>query len=67
MVRTQPFLFGVALIGLGSTAALAAQTGLSLAQSASISILVCSTVILVFLIVVSRFRRAVRANIQRSA
>ncbi|MGI9595067.1 MAG: hypothetical protein ACR2QK_02840 [Acidimicrobiales bacterium] len=47
---TAPILFGVALIGLGGTAAIAAQTAFTLAQSASIWLLVCAGVTLVFLI-----------------
>ncbi len=48
--RRAPMLFGLLLIGLGATAAMASQTGLSLAQSASIWILVCAAILLSFLI-----------------
>ena len=49
-VRRAPMVFGLILIGVGATAAMSAQTGLSLAQSASIWTLACATVLLVFLI-----------------
>ncbi|MGH1489521.1 MAG: hypothetical protein ACRBK7_09040 [Acidimicrobiales bacterium] len=48
--RTGAFLFGVLLIGVGSSTALAAQTPLSLAQTASICLLVCAAAALGFLI-----------------
>ncbi|MEM7272855.1 MAG: hypothetical protein AAF547_07240 [Actinomycetota bacterium] len=48
--RTSVLLFGLLLIGIGGTSALAAQTGLSTVQSASILLLVCGAVLLSFLI-----------------
>ncbi len=43
-------LFGIILLGIGGTAAMAAQTGLSLLQSASIWLLVCAAMMLGFLV-----------------
>ncbi|MGB5758176.1 MAG: hypothetical protein WBM50_14760 [Acidimicrobiales bacterium] len=48
--RAAPLLFGIILLGIGGTAAMAAQTGLSLVQSASIWLLVCAALMLGFLI-----------------
>jgi len=53
-------IFGLALIGVGATAAMAAQTGLSLAQSTSIWTLVCAALLLSFLI--DRARNAARSS-----
>ncbi len=50
VARRAPMVFGLLLIGLGATAAMASQTGLTLAQSASIWILVCAALLLSFLI-----------------
>lgn len=57
--RRAPMLFGLLCVGLGATAAMAAQTGLSFAQSASIWTLVCSAILLSFLI--DRARTAARS------
>lgn len=54
--RTGPLFFGLVLLGLGATAAMAAQTGLSLVQSASIWVLVCSALMLSFLVDRARSR-----------
>ena len=43
-------MFGIVLLGIGGTAAMAVQTGLSLVQSASIWLLVCAVLMLGFLI-----------------
>jgi hypothetical protein len=52
-------VFGLVLIGVGATAAMAAQTGLSLSQSASIWLLACAAVLLGFLIDQARTRARV--------
>jgi hypothetical protein len=55
-------MFGVILVGIGSTAALAVQTGLSLAQAASICILACAVILLSFLIDRARAAPADRSS-----
>ena len=60
IARRAPMIFGLALIGVGATAAMAAQTGLSLAQSTSIWTLVCAALLLSFLI--DRARNAARSS-----
>lgn len=48
--RRGPMILGIVLIGIGATAAMTAQTGLSFAQSASICLLACAVILLSFLI-----------------
>lgn len=60
--RPAPMMFGVILVGIGSTAALAVQTGLSLAQAASICILACAVILLSFLIDRARAAPADRSS-----
>lgn len=48
--RTGPLVFGLLLVGLGGTAALAAQTGLSVVQAASIMLFSCTAVLLSILL-----------------
>lgn len=55
--RTGSFLFGLMLIGVGMAAALAAQTGLTIAQSSSILLLACAATALMFLIIKASRRR----------
>lgn len=54
--RSGALVFGMLLVGLGGTVATAAQTAFSVAQSASIWILVCAAVVLAFLIGRARSR-----------
>ncbi len=55
--RPATLLFGILLIGLGGTAAVAAQTAFSLAQSASIWVLICAALTLFFLILRAQGRQ----------
>lgn len=48
--RTGVLVFGLLLIGIGGTSALAAQTGLSLAQAGSIMLLTCAAILFSFLV-----------------
>lgn len=48
--RRGPMALGLALLGIGATSALAAQTGLSFAQAGSICLLVCAVMLLLFLV-----------------
>lgn len=54
--RPAPLLFGVLLIGLGGTAAFAAQSWFSLAQAASVWTLFCAIVLLGFFLSRARSR-----------
>ncbi len=55
-LRPGPLLFGIVLIGLGGTAAFAAQSWFTLAQAASVWTLVCAIMLLVFFISRSKVR-----------
>jgi hypothetical protein len=62
--RSGPFLFGLFLIGLGTSSALAAQTGLTMAQSGSILLAACAAVALIFLIIRSSRGRSSRGGVE---
>lgn len=48
--KTKTLVFGLFLIGVGGTSALAAQTGLSVAQASSIMLFACAAVLFSFLV-----------------
>lgn len=48
--RRGPMALGLALVGIGATAALAAQTGLSFSQAGSICLLLTAVMLLLFLV-----------------
>lgn len=57
--RTGTVVFGLGLIGLGGTAALAAQTGLSIIQAGSIMLFTCAAILFSFLVDRTRNRTGV--------
>ncbi len=48
--KTKTLVFGLFLIGLGGTSALAAQTGLSVVQAGSIMLFTCAAILFSFLV-----------------
>lgn len=48
--KTKTLVFGLFLIGIGGTSALAAQTGLSVVQAGSIMLFTCAAILFSFLV-----------------